>query len=112
MRAEKTATAAPRWCACRWWHSPPHPAPPPCCCCAAPAAPPHPRPFTRSPAWLQGALVGAAHGQSGIPRRFIEELHDSTEIAKEIDAYCTALYPEAAAAAGGSPATPAAAGEL
>ena len=46
-----------------------------------------------------GALMGAAVGESGIPQKLITGLHDHTKIKAEIDAYVTALYPEAAAAA-------------
>jgi ADP-ribosylglycohydrolase len=44
-----------------------------------------------------GALMGAAHGRSGIPNRLVEELHASKDIGKEIDSYIHALYPEEAA---------------
>jgi ADP-ribosylglycohydrolase len=38
-----------------------------------------------------GALMGAALGESAIPSRLIEGLHDSANIRKEIDAFVTAL---------------------
>ena len=40
-----------------------------------------------------GALMGAALGESRIPARFIEGLHDKDNIKREIDAYVTALFP-------------------
>ncbi|PSC74603.1 ADP-ribosylation crystallin J1 [Micractinium conductrix] len=59
-----------------------------------------------------GAIVGAAHGASGIPPRLIEGLHDSRAIRTEIEQYITALFPEEAAAekAGGVATAAAAAG--
>lgn len=47
-----------------------------------------------------GALMGAARGQSAIPASLITGLADHDKIAKEIDAYVQALYPEGAGAAG------------
>ena len=44
-----------------------------------------------------GALMGAAHGRSGIPDALVEGLHDSKAIGGEIEAYIHALYPEEAA---------------
>ncbi|GLI63555.1 hypothetical protein VaNZ11_006408 [Volvox africanus] len=41
-----------------------------------------------------GAVMGAAHGESGIPKRFIEDLADSGAIRAEIDAYVKALHPD------------------
>ncbi|KAG2447158.1 hypothetical protein HYH02_007904 [Chlamydomonas schloesseri] len=41
-----------------------------------------------------GAVMGAAAGESRIPKRLIEGLHDSKAIKAEIDAYVTALHPE------------------
>ncbi|KAF5838686.1 ADP-ribosylglycohydrolase-domain-containing protein [Dunaliella salina] len=41
-----------------------------------------------------GALMGAALGESKIPPRLIQGLHDSSAIRQEIDALCSALYPE------------------
>jgi ADP-ribosylglycohydrolase len=40
-----------------------------------------------------GALMGAAVGESRIPKRLIEGLHDSAKIRLEIDQFVTALYP-------------------
>ena len=48
-----------------------------------------------------GALMGAALGESRIPPRFIEGLHDSAGIRREIDDFVTALFPPGAAAAAG-----------
>lgn len=42
-----------------------------------------------------GALMGAALGESKIPRRLIDGLHDTANIRKEIDAYTAAMFPEA-----------------
>lgn len=42
--------------------------------------------------------MGAAHGASGIPPRFIEGLHESKAIGSEIEAFVSALFPEAAGA--------------
>jgi len=39
-----------------------------------------------------GALLGAAAGESGIPDRLKDGLHDSAGIRSEIDAYVTALF--------------------
>lgn len=44
-----------------------------------------------------GALMGAAHGRSGIPDRFVQELHASKDIGSEIDSYIHALFPDEAA---------------
>ncbi|GAX85033.1 hypothetical protein CEUSTIGMA_g12453.t1 [Chlamydomonas eustigma] len=40
-----------------------------------------------------GALMGAALGESKIPTRFIEGLHDKENIKKEIDSFVAALFP-------------------
>lgn len=42
-----------------------------------------------------GAILGAAHGASGIPRPLIEGLHDSQGIGGEIEAFVSALFPQA-----------------
>lgn len=42
-----------------------------------------------------GALMGAGLGESRIPRRLIDGLHDSAAIRGEIDAYVGALFTEA-----------------
>lgn len=41
-----------------------------------------------------GALMGAASGVQGIPQRLKDGLHDSANIAKEIDDYMSALFPD------------------
>ncbi|EFJ51855.1 hypothetical protein VOLCADRAFT_103347 [Volvox carteri f. nagariensis] len=41
-----------------------------------------------------GAVMGAAHGESGIPSRLIEGLAEAATIRQEIDAYVQALHPE------------------
>ena len=43
-------------------------------------------------------------GESRIPSRFIEGLHDKDNIRKEIDAYVTALFPPTTTAEGSEPA--------
>ena len=43
-----------------------------------------------------GALMGAAHGRSGIPDSLVDGLHDSKAIGGEIEAYISALYGEEA----------------
>ncbi|MEW5305683.1 MAG: hypothetical protein WDW38_011511 [Sanguina aurantia] len=40
-----------------------------------------------------GALMGAALGESNIPQRLIDGLHDTVNIRKEIDAYTAAMFP-------------------
>lgn len=40
-----------------------------------------------------GALMGAAVGEKGIPKRFIEGLKDSKAIVKEIDEFVDAVMP-------------------
>lgn len=40
-----------------------------------------------------GAVMGAAVGEAGIPRRFIEGLHDYANIKKEMDAYIKVVFP-------------------
>lgn len=40
-----------------------------------------------------GALMGAAVGEKGIPRRLIEGLRDTAAIAKEIDDFVDAVVP-------------------
>jgi ADP-ribosylglycohydrolase len=51
-----------------------------------------------------GALMGAAVGESGIPRRFIQGLVESEAIGREIEAFTAAVLkmqaPTAAAGAG------------
>lgn len=46
-----------------------------------------------------GALMGFSVGASGIPERFKAGLHDSANIAKEINDFVTALVPAEAARA-------------
>lgn len=41
-----------------------------------------------------GALMGAAVGEKGIPKRFIEGLNDSAAISKEIDEFVAAVVPK------------------
>ena len=45
-----------------------------------------------------GALMGAAVGKKGLPQRFVSGLKDTQRIHTEVEAYMTALFPEAAAA--------------
>jgi hypothetical protein len=50
---------------------------------------------------MQGAIMGAAHGVSGIPRPLLEGLHDGKAIGSEIDDYISTLYPEGQEQQGG-----------
>jgi len=43
-----------------------------------------------------GALLGAYHGESGIPAHLKEGLHDTAALSKEIEAFKTAIAQAAA----------------